>query len=782
MIDERFRSFLLLPLLCSSIRQSLYEMLKRLSNSFSQSSDQLLLVPPPPFPTSRSAPSSPHLYSGSPSSFPFPVTTATKDDVIDRATLHKSLESLSNLVAALDQLHHASRAHNKAHKLFSKCLRDLATTTKTPAADALSASATMFDTLAQVDMKLAKVVATEYEQLNDVVHKYFKLTARDEKQYDDHMQTIDRKLSRANVEYQKLHQSSPLLFSKHAKYVDTVQQLQTESSRLTREYAVAITTAREQIATRVARSSVELARHEWRHRVDSVKKSSTPNVLGHLSDKGLWVEHGMADVVKAAAAFNDDDKIDVEPSSSSSSRVESAIRGREADIGHNSERESQRSSALAVQDERRAGQDAPAKRASFTTRHVDQSLSSSSSSSRPSPEETVAATTSTTSRSTIPSRSSTSSPLTNSVVESTTTTLSTAEAGGGGGRTLPRGWYLDPSFASHHVESHRSPASSRPTLESSPRRIGPDAFPAIETIATGREEQQQHEAGTIARGAETGTGGTARVVVDEGEPRDGSVRATGNLESQQREEGEEGSFVRRMSQRFNGSPAVSFSLSFSVSSLIDSSPKRLMTNGMFALSFCFCPRERSRPSTRPVQIPRAEQLYRQSHCHRDVRLNPSSFPLQRRRQREKEEEEESASQMAKRTRTTTTRVKPVVVVGFLLNKRTTTRPSRPPPDQTREFRSSRNVTLLLLPSSAPSTNVTTERCCLLLPNVLMNDLLARSVVRRSSRRCRCRRRLDCPRTLLHFARRRGSSSNSILLLLLLLLVEIPDDEIETTTK
>jgi hypothetical protein len=114
-------------------------MLKRLSGTFSQSSDQLLLPPAPISPSlgfnpssssSSSAPSSPHSYRSSPSQgYPFPTTTTTTTiattPVIDRSTLHKTLSLLSNLLVALDELRSSSLIQCRAEKKLSKALKEL---------------------------------------------------------------------------------------------------------------------------------------------------------------------------------------------------------------------------------------------------------------------------------------------------------------------------------------------------------------------------------------------------------------------------------------------------------------------------------------------------------------------------------------------------------------------------------------------------------------------------------------------------------------------------------
>lgn len=119
-------------------------MLKRLSGTFSQSSDQLLLVPPPPISPnllsfSNSAPSSPHsLYrqgqQGGGGGCPFPSVnnvppspTSTTIVTLDRSSLHKTLQSISNLLIALDELRSASLIHSKAEKKLGKALKELAT-------------------------------------------------------------------------------------------------------------------------------------------------------------------------------------------------------------------------------------------------------------------------------------------------------------------------------------------------------------------------------------------------------------------------------------------------------------------------------------------------------------------------------------------------------------------------------------------------------------------------------------------------------------------------------
>ncbi|GAA5945075.1 hypothetical protein JCM1841_002041 [Sporobolomyces salmonicolor] len=106
-------------------------MLKRISGTFSQSSDHLLLPPHSPIPL----PSPPNVVSRSdlsPSpSYPFPYTPSSSQPTkrqhqLDRPTLHKTLAALSALLVALDELRQSTGAQAKAQKRVSKAIKELA--------------------------------------------------------------------------------------------------------------------------------------------------------------------------------------------------------------------------------------------------------------------------------------------------------------------------------------------------------------------------------------------------------------------------------------------------------------------------------------------------------------------------------------------------------------------------------------------------------------------------------------------------------------------------------
>lgn len=200
--------------------------LKRLSwNSSTDPAQPNLLPPGTRSPGYAHTPSPQHSPVASPSSpaYPFPtVPAAVTRPQVERQTLHRSLSAVSSLLVALDAFREVSLAQAKALKNVAKAERELAMcfgdkvepgarndvigelsscsdcrrselispsrARPSVIASALQASSAMFETLAEVDSKHAKVVKKEYESLNELAGKWFTKTSVRLSQALNHLQ------------------------------------------------------------------------------------------------------------------------------------------------------------------------------------------------------------------------------------------------------------------------------------------------------------------------------------------------------------------------------------------------------------------------------------------------------------------------------------------------------------------------------------------------------------------------------------------------------------------
>ncbi|GAA6013718.1 hypothetical protein JCM11491_005069 [Sporobolomyces phaffii] len=555
-------------------------MLKRLSGSFSQSSDQLLLPPVSPGfgihspAAAGSAPSSPHSYRAPTQGYPFPPvhhpSAPPSPGAIDRTTLHKTLSLLSALLVALDDLRSASLAHSKAHKRVGKAIKDLGVSawgdkalkeSRDPVlAEALLASAAMYDTLGDVDLKLAKVVQSEYESVNDHASRSFKKTAKEEKTYEESLGALDAKVSKATVSYNK-HASKPAhsphaltsaqfdtLTSSHSNYVETLQNLQVQATELQRAYGEQIAARRETVGREVARCLTGLAEKSWRNRVEATRKGG--ETIGRILARGVWVGEGMQHVHEHE-------------------RRGAELRGRgtlDAE-GEANEKRDEGKNSTPVQPEE-ASSSEPPDHASRGKHGLVRGPRAPSTSTTNTQNSTSASTSMTASLATPPSPQPHSNPLpvqpapASSIAEETTRfdapqwsattqqeeiapprpplppTATSTSHDLGGGRTLPRGWYLDPSFA-NHLEEDGPPVS--PRLEQS----GTSSTSTYDVLPSRGEDDGTATRPTPRHGSAPDGNHPFQPSGDLDEWGRGTADTHEELEGQQ-------SFVRRMSQKYGG--------------------------------------------------------------------------------------------------------------------------------------------------------------------------------------------------------------------------------------
>ncbi|GAA5981521.1 hypothetical protein JCM11641_004084 [Rhodosporidiobolus odoratus] len=315
-------------------------MLKRISGTFNKdsASDPAFLIPPrgqsipPSSPkltkSPRNSPSSqsfplPPVAPASPS-YPFPYTPVppvpTLSRSLERPVLHRSLAALNALLVALDELRETSSAQAKAEKKVAKAVKDLAGGFTEKAAgsggksevivEALGGCASMFEVLSEVDGKHAKSVQKEYESVNETVSRYFKKTAKEEKTYDDTLSTLDAKVSKATASYQSSaapsstsrnpHAALNSLTSQHSAYMQLLSQLSGQVQQIKGSYAETIAVKREAVVREVAKVACGMAEREWRNRVEGTRKGGKE--IGKVVAGGTWCEAGMEE--GGAATFS----------------------------------------------------------------------------------------------------------------------------------------------------------------------------------------------------------------------------------------------------------------------------------------------------------------------------------------------------------------------------------------------------------------------------------------------------------------------------------------------
>lgn len=407
------------------------------------------------------------------------------------------------------------------------------------------------------------------------------MVQKEEKIFDDSLSTLDAKVSKATSSYNKYasksshnpHGTAQLdsLTASHSAYIQTLQSLQSQANLLQVSYGEQIALKRESVGREVARSVTGFAEKSWRNRVEGTRRGG--ECVGKVLAKGVWVSEGMENV----------GEYERQGLSLRGGRYEQETEEEETGPGERGTTPQPRSqSQNQVKEETLPrlessktlrGPRAPST-STTDTRHTGTGLVNTSPSTsshdlppvprplsqplrQPSPPLTRAASPQVSARD--PSPQASRRP---SVEEQATTNINEI----GGGRTLPRGWYLDPSFANHLDENETELA--RTSMETQQHRQFEstqqgDFAQLAEQDSTPRppptERRQTYEALSNRREGET-------AILRKPTPRYGSAPASNEVpgafpdqpdefgrtsrgDEQREGEGRE-SFVRRMSQKY----------------------------------------------------------------------------------------------------------------------------------------------------------------------------------------------------------------------------------------
>ncbi|KAH8093709.1 hypothetical protein BXZ70DRAFT_1010307 [Cristinia sonorae] len=186
--------------------------------------------------------------------------------IAERADIHKSCKSIELLVNAFNDYCQVVDALAAVQKKLAKALRESASAKATASipASALLTSATIFDALAEVDSKFAKLADKECESISGEVRKWFKKLAKEEKLHDDKMASANAKIKQAGQLYEKKSKKNPRdAQEEHTRYVTLLSVLGPEVSQEKYNHSLSVTKRHTAILHTVASSLSKVADAEW---------------------------------------------------------------------------------------------------------------------------------------------------------------------------------------------------------------------------------------------------------------------------------------------------------------------------------------------------------------------------------------------------------------------------------------------------------------------------------------------------------------------------------------
>ncbi|KAI6042889.1 hypothetical protein EDC04DRAFT_3138758 [Pisolithus marmoratus] len=212
----------------------------------------------------------------------------------DRSDIHKSCRTIEVLVAAFTDYCEAAKAVATAQKKLVRALKDAAGIKAGVeyAANALSATANIFDVLADVDAKFAKIADRECGSVNAEVKKWLKKLAKEEKAHDDRMNESNARIKQAGQSYEKKSKKGTRdAGEEHARYINILSVIGPEMSRAKHNHAMYVAQQHASAMFGVAACLARIADAEWARTCESMRRFAP--TIGPLGEwralcEGTW--------------------------------------------------------------------------------------------------------------------------------------------------------------------------------------------------------------------------------------------------------------------------------------------------------------------------------------------------------------------------------------------------------------------------------------------------------------------------------------------------------------
>ncbi|KAI0636133.1 hypothetical protein C8Q77DRAFT_1101755 [Trametes polyzona] len=211
------------------------------------------------------------------------MATATAP-LADRVEIHKSCKTLESVVNILNDYCEAANAVVQLQKKLAKALREAATpkcVSEIPA-NALNASATIFEAMSEVDAKFAKYADNECDNVSGEVKKWFKKLAKEERVHDEKIASANQKIKQAGQIYERKAKRNPRdAADEHTRYINLLSTLGPEVNREKYNHALLVTQRHSATMYSLAASFSRVADAEWTRGCETVRRfSPTVGPLG----------------------------------------------------------------------------------------------------------------------------------------------------------------------------------------------------------------------------------------------------------------------------------------------------------------------------------------------------------------------------------------------------------------------------------------------------------------------------------------------------------------------
>nr|GAT60708.1 predicted protein [Mycena chlorophos] len=226
----------------------------------------------------------------------------------ERVDIHKGCRSLESLINILNDYCEAAGAVVLLQKKLAKALREASGMKATTqiASNAMNASATIFEAMADIDSKFAKIADKEYDAISGEVKKWFKKLAKEEKAHDDRISNANAKIKQAGQLYEKKSKKNPRdSADEHARYITLISTLGPEISQEKHNHTLQVTERHLTTTYSVAACLSRIADAEWLRTCEGVRRFS-PNI-GPLGEWRALCEGGWTGAVPPSLVDPDAD-------------------------------------------------------------------------------------------------------------------------------------------------------------------------------------------------------------------------------------------------------------------------------------------------------------------------------------------------------------------------------------------------------------------------------------------------------------------------------------------
>ncbi|TBU52736.1 hypothetical protein BD310DRAFT_831621 [Dichomitus squalens] len=204
----------------------------------------------------------------------------------ERSEIHKSCKTLESVVNILNDYCEAANAIVALQKKLAKALRESAAVkcvAEIPG-NALITSATIFESMAEVDSKFAKFADKECDSVSAEVKKWFKKLAKEERTHDEKIASANQKIKQAGQIYERKAKKYPRdAAEEHTRYMNLLSTLGPEVNREKYNHALLVTQKHTSTMYNLASSLSRVADAEWMRSCESVRRYSP--TIGQL---GQW--------------------------------------------------------------------------------------------------------------------------------------------------------------------------------------------------------------------------------------------------------------------------------------------------------------------------------------------------------------------------------------------------------------------------------------------------------------------------------------------------------------